>query len=195
MKYPTPGKVKTRLAKTVGDQKAAQLYSDLAGSNFLTLTSLQSKKIETWITFDPAEKAQEIRKWLDNADHYLLQEGKGLGERLSNAFKAAFENSPKSVLALGSDTLGLHQDVVVQAVEMLETQYDVVLGPAQDGGYYLIGMKKPYTLFERIEWSTSKVLESTLEKIKSLNLTYFLLPELKDLDQEEDLTEMHSQLS
>ncbi len=185
VKYPEPGKVKTRLAKDIGPNAAAKAYRGLAESIFHSLLNHSSKRkdFETVVFFDPPDKARGIHEWLAGAAAYWPQEGKGLGERLIHAFEAAFENGADKVLVLGSDTIGFREDLITKAFESLD-YYDVVIGPAKDGGYYLIGIKDLHVnLFQNIPWSTSHVLKTTLEWAQEENLTYYLLPELEDLDE------------
>jgi len=184
VKYPTPGKVKTRLAKTVGAQEAAKLYSELAERNLRVIASLHQGNIcELVIVFDPPEKREDIKGWLSVSCEYLPQCGRGLGERLTHAFHEAFQKGGKRVMVLGSDTLGLTTDIIQQGFEALHSN-DVVVGPAEDGGYYLIGLShfQP-KLFEGIAWSTNEVLPQTYKTINKLRLSYQTLSQLEDLDE------------
>lgn len=183
VKYPTPGKVKTRLAKTLGPEEAALKYQKLAESNLKNLNSLLDENLMITIAFDPPDSLNETRSWLKGRYAYLPQEGCDLGKRLENAFSHAFQRDAGKVLAVGSDTLGLHADHVREALLALEN-HDVVLGPARDGGYYLIGTSchEPH-LFHEIPWSTSSVLSRTLSRIQEKKLTFNLLEELEDLDE------------
>lgn len=186
VKYPEPGKVKTRLAKALGDEAACQAYRDLAEANFRIIESLAAEGIENVVAFDPPDKEREIREWLP-APCYFPQQGKDLGERLHSAFQDAFDQGAKMALVLGSDTLGLNQELILEAFDALEN-FDVVLGPAKDGGYYLIGLSSPQPfLFQNIPWSTSDVFSTTLAKVKENGLSYYLLPELDDLDEIKNL--------
>lgn len=183
VKFPEPGKVKTRLAQTVGVEEAALAYRNLAIANLSILTRLDQKAISIVITFDPAGKEAEVKSWLCGDFSYVPQQGSGLGERLQNAFQCAFQNGSEKVIALGSDTLGLSSCVVQESFDRLD-ESDVVIGPAKDGGYYLIGLKKGVPeLFHNIPWSTSGVLETTLHKVKLKELCYGILTELEDLDE------------
>ena len=143
VKYPTPGKVKTRLAKTVGEQEAAKLYSELAENNLKVIESLHQRNIcDFVIVFDPPEKSKDIKRWLSLSCEYLPQCGGGLSERLKHAFGEAFsarggsasggQKGAKRVMALGSDTVGLTTDIIQQGFEALRSN-DVVIGPAEDG--------------------------------------------------------------
>lgn len=108
-----------------------------------------------------------------------------LGDRMKAAFTKAFKTNDQ-VIIIGSDCASLTTEIVIQGFKALEN-HDYVLGPAMDGGYYLLGMKK-YTpeLFENMPWSTEKVAEITIDRIKAKGKSYFLLPELSDIDFEED---------
>ncbi len=186
VKYPEPGKVKTRLARQVGSEEAAHLYRGLVEKNLKVLTSLQKDGIQTLVAFDPPDKKPAVEKWLVSASGFFPQEGNILGERLVHAFAYGFAHGGQ-ILALGSDTQGLTREILLQGFEGLETR-DVVVGPARDGGYYLIGLKKACpALFEDMPWSTPAVLAKTLARIDQEGLRCTLLPELNDLDEAEDL--------
>jgi rSAM/selenodomain-associated transferase 1 len=184
VKYPTPGKVKTRLAKTVGEQEAARLYSELTGKNLEVVASLYQRKIfDLVIVYDPPEKSEDIKRWLSLSCEYLPQCGGGLSERLTHAFHEAFQKGGKRVMALGSDTLGLTTDIIQQGFEALQSN-DVVVGPAEDGGYYLIGLNSfQPELFKEISWSTDIVLQQTYNRISKLGLSHQTLVPLQDLDE------------
>lgn len=139
VKYPEPGKVKTRLARTVGAAKAAELYRELAEKNFKLLQETAGSEFSLQVAYDPPESEERIQSWLAGASRFFPQKGDGLGERLRQAFDSAFREGARQVIALGSDTLGLKPELISRAFEELEN-YDAVLGPAKDGGYYLIGL-------------------------------------------------------
>ena len=184
VKYPTPGKVKTRLAKTVGDQEAAKLYSELAEKNLKVIASLHQRNIcDLVIVFDPPVKKEDFKRWFSVSCEYLPQCEGDLSERLMHAFGEAFQRGGRRVMALGSDTLGLTTDIIQQGFEALQSN-DVVVGPAEDGGYYLIGSASfQPKLFEGIAWSTSGVLAQTYKTINNLRLSYQTLRQLEDLDE------------
>lgn len=140
------------------------------------------------LAFDPPEKEKEFRSWLPGSHDYLAQQGADLGERLQNAFRFAFRQGFKQVMALGSDTLGLKPDLILEGFQALES-YGVVIGPAYDGGYYLIGTSREEPApFKDIPWSSPEVLETTLSRLKEKNLPYYLLQKLDDLDEAKSLT-------
>lgn len=184
VKYPTPGKVKTRLAKTIGDREAARLYKELAERNFREVALLHQRKVcDLVIVFDPPEQIEDVRNWLAAPCEYWPQSEGGLSERLIIAFRDAFSKGDKRVIALGSDTLGLTSQIIEEAFECLQSE-DVVVGPAEDGGYYLIGLSSfEPELFQGIPWSTSGVLAQTYKTINSLRLSYRTLSQLQDLDE------------
>lgn len=200
VKYPAPGKVKTRLARTVGEREAAKLYSELAEKNLRIIASLRQRNVcDLVIVFDPPEKREDIKSWLSISCAYWPQCGGGLSERLTHAFREAFGSPPEAdqphadavdgqkgskwVMALGSDTLGLTTDIIQQGFEALHSN-DVVVGPAEDGGYYLIGLNNfQPELFQGIAWSTDTVLRQTYNRISNLGLSHQALIQLEDLDE------------
>ena len=189
VKFPEPGRVKTRLAQAVGDEAAASLYRSLVETNLKELDSFGRKETDLIITFDPPERETEIRAWLPSYPHYLAQQGNGLGERLSHAFHEAFKRGYERAMAFGSDTIGCESGIISQGFTLLE-DYDAVIGPAGDGGYYLLGRSGEHPfLFQDIPWSSSLVLKTTLDRIKKRNLHYRLLPQREDLDDIKNLTQ------
>lgn len=187
VRFPEPGRVKTRLAAALGREEAARTYRALVERNLESLASLPAADFSTIVTFDPPEAEPQMRDWLRSWKNFLPQQGENLGERLTNAFAWAFQQGFRRAAALGSDTLGLRPEILEEACRALE-QFDLVLGPARDGGYYLIGLSRPEPrLFEEIPWSTGEVLERTLERARERGLRYFLLEELEDLDEVENL--------
>jgi rSAM/selenodomain-associated transferase 1 len=127
----------------------------------------------------------EDQGWPQTYGH-MVQEGANLGGRMEWAFKKVFEQGQKKVVIIGSDCLELEATLIMQAFDELE-RHDVVLGPANDGGYYLLGLTKPRRiLFQHIAWSTPAVLSQTLQACRQAALTVSLLPWLTDIDEAED---------
>jgi len=183
VKYPQPGKVKTRLAKSVGQEQAAAMYKALVEKNLAVIQTLRGTTCDCWIAFDPPEQEAPLRAWLSDLPRYIAQQGDGLGERLNHGFREMFQLGYSRVAALGSDTLNLKAELIQNAFENLN-HHDVILGPARDGGYYLIGMNRPHPeLFEGITWSTAEVLPQTRRVIHRLNLKVHQLSPLDDLDE------------
>lgn len=181
VKYPEPGKVKTRLAKSVGNEKAAQMYQLLAEENWRVI--LQVKGVDIIVVFDPAEKEQEIRAWLPACCHFWPQHKGDLGARMSGALQCAFDCGYDRVAVLGSDILALTLEVIEQGFAALDS-YDLSIGPAKDGGYYFLALSRVApSLFENIAWSTSGVLAVTKQRAQLLQLSVFELPEREDWDE------------
>ena len=183
LKFPAPGMVKTRLAVEIGIAQAAIFYKQLAES-VLKKTTPAADEYERIIFFEPAERKMDFEKWLGN-EILVPQQGNDLGEKMSNAISWILKRAGKAVI-IGSDIPDLDSSIIVTAFSTLDHN-DIVLGPAKDGGYYLIGMKVLHQkLFKDIHWSTAEVLSRTVESIKAAGLTCSLLPELSDLDTIED---------
>lgn len=181
VKLPEAGKVKTRLARTVGDAAAAEIYRELALKNFDRIKSAESE-FNVAVLYDPPESETAIQTWLYGADFYRAQEGSDLGTRLKHAVDWAFGEA-EQVFLLGSDTLRLNAEILTDALMVLN-DFDTVLGPAADGGYYLFGMNEPLQMvFDGIDWSTEFVLSQTKNKLNELALSYGELKSLADLDE------------
>jgi uncharacterized protein len=182
VRHPELGKVKTRLAKDLGDEKALAIYIKLLEHTKSITTGIKADKLIYY-----AEEVQEQDLW-DNDVYHKKAQGQGnLGQRMEQAFLSAFENGYKSVIIIGSDCLQLNEQIIEQAFYELEGK-DVVVGPATDGGYYLLGMKQLHSsLFENKPWSTDQVLTETLTVLKQNKLSYTLMPVLSDIDHAEDV--------
>ena len=182
VKNPEIGRVKTRLAKTIGDEQALSIYQKLL---------LYTKEITKGLN---ADKSVYYSEHIDNNDLWdnmlfskHLQRGDDLGERMQNAFADAFAQGKERVIIIGSDCLELETYMIKEAFAVLENN-DVVLGPAKDGGYYMIGMTAFLpTLFEDKNWSTDDLLMDTILDLKKMNAKYYLLKTLNDIDTIEDL--------
>lgn len=173
------GKVKTRLAARVGEELAMEIYRYLLNKTYLAL-----KEITVPITTYFSEFIPENP--IHSAENKLVQVGGDLGERMKNAFAAHLESGMEKVVLIGTDCPSLEGIHLLQAFEALEHS-DLVLGPARDGGYYLIGMKRRADfLFEGITWSSELVLSQTLALAADQGLHSSLLPILEDIDSPED---------
>ena len=175
------GKVKTRLAVTMGNDKALSVYSLLVDHTAKIAKSVDATRIVYY-----SETITDGDAW-DNAYLKTVQQGGDLGERMAKAFNDNLKNGVKKVVIIGTDCYELTGGIITDAFAQLE-QHDVVIGPALDGGYYLLGMKVFHPeLFVDVAWSTPSVLKDTLSRCESLTLNYFLLPVLSDIDEERDL--------
>ncbi|MEM0991728.1 MAG: TIGR04282 family arsenosugar biosynthesis glycosyltransferase [Bacteroidota bacterium] len=180
IKNPVLGKAKTRIAQTVGDEKALAVYLALLEHTRNITKSIAAQKHLYYSSFVDLED-----EWDNDIFQKKLQATGTLGHKMQLAFQTAFKTADR-VLIIGSDCASLSSEIIEQAFAALE-QHDFVIGPAKDGGYYLLGMRtlQP-AVFENIAWSTDQVLPTTLERIKTLGKSYFLLPTLSDIDYWED---------
>lgn len=182
------GKVKTRLAAGVGEEQALDIYRHLLDKTYLTLRDISVSIITYFSEFIPDNS-------IHSAENKLVQVGQDLGERMKNAFAENFESGMEKVVLIGADCPSLEGIHLSQAFEALD-QSDLVLGPARDGGYYLIGMKRRSDfLFEGITWSTELVLSQTLVLAAEQGLQTSLLPILEDIDTLEDWEHYCSQIA
>ncbi len=176
------GKVKTRLAATIGNEQALIVYQKLIEHTIAITKKISVDKIVYY-----SDSIVEKDTWENNIYQKKLQSGNDLGERMKNAFKSSFTAGYDKVIIIGTDCFELNEGLISIAFEKMNDD-DLVLGPAKDGGYYLLGMKNFHpSLFENIEWSSVKVLKQTLTTAMRLNLSVFLLPQLSDIDREADL--------
>lgn len=182
VKNPIQGKVKTRLAATIGNVEALAVYQYLLQYTQTITSHLPLNKIVFY-----SDTIEEQDLWDNNIYLKKAQTGADLGERIANAFTYAFAQGNKEVAVIGSDCPEL-TDAIIRNTFVHLQNHDVVVGPAKDGGYYLLAMKKMYpSLLKDITWSTDKVLQQTLAACKKAHLSFYLLPELSDVDNENDL--------
>ena len=185
VKNPELGKVKTRLAKTIGDEKALYIYKLLLEQTFqVTLPVMAEKKLYY------SEFVQNMDQFNDFVYEKHIQSGDGLGNKMYHAIKHSFAEWADKVVLIGSDCFELNSGIIEEAFKALE-ESDYVLGPAKDGGYYLIGMKElNLEVFQNKEWSTENVFLDTLLDIKNQGKSHYILPTLSDVDVEEDLGDL-----
>jgi len=184
VKNPELGKCKTRLAATIGDEKALNFYK-----NMLVRTKEVAEKTSAnkAIYYSSFVGKDDLWSNLPPFSKHLQNQDPDLGTKMQSAFEEAFEAGYESVCVIGSDCYALDEKVIEEAFKSLTTQ-DAVLGPSNDGGYYLLGMNKLHpALFANKEWSTESVAAATIHDFKNLKLNYSLLDELTDIDNEEDL--------
>ncbi|TBN05417.1 glycosyltransferase [Hyunsoonleella flava] len=173
------GKVKTRLAKTIGDLGAFEVYKEL-----VEITEKATAKVEA----DKRIYFSDViidEKW-KGFDKYV-QEGSDLGIRMKNAFTKGFEDGYERIVLIGSDLPDINASHIKNGLKALETS-QTVFGPAVDGGYYLIGLSKIHDcVFDNKPWSQSNLLQITVQELKSKNINYSILETLNDIDTFEDL--------
>jgi rSAM/selenodomain-associated transferase 1 len=182
IKNPELGKVKTRLAKSIGHEKALNVYHLLLDHTLKITSTIKTDKAVFY-----SDYINENDIWREGEFKKLLQKGEDLGEKMSNAFIDAFKMGYKRVVIIGSDCFELNEGILNNAFKILE-ENEVVIGPANDGGYYLLGLQKYHKqFFENKTWSTENVLLETLHDLSNLSLSFKLLPALSDIDEEKDL--------
>lgn len=174
------GKVKTRLAKSIGDDAAFEIYKHL-----VEITETETKKVENCDIHIYFSDVIIETKW-QGFSKFVQIEG-DLGDKMKNAFEKGFEMGYTSIVGVGSDLPNLNGSIIEKGFEELQN-VPVVFGPAEDGGYYLIGMNSLQScIFEHKPWSTNQLLSITLEELKENKINVNLLEELNDIDTLEDL--------
>ncbi|MDB4285852.1 TIGR04282 family arsenosugar biosynthesis glycosyltransferase [bacterium] len=182
VKHPIPGQVKTRLGRTLGMEKAAEIYGHL-----LAFTLKESKKSSATKAVFYGNTVPEQDLWSEAGYPRFSQKGDGLGERMQHAFEWGFAQGHERIAIIGSDCPNISGELITEAFERLKA-HDFVMGPADDGGYYLLGMSAPfYTPFHEKIWSTGSVFQDTIGDLVRGEKSYALLPMYSDIDEEIDL--------
>lgn len=177
-----PGHVKTRLAEEIGIDGALDVYQFLVEHTSEITEDLEMDKA---VFYSEYVEIEDI--WDDEQYKLLIQKGKSLGERMHNAFEKAFETGYQNVVIIGSDSIEIVADDIKEAFEQLKLN-DYVVGPAKDGGYYLLGLKEPNeALFAEKTYGHDKVLNELLVEISKTGKEYHLLREICDIDTFQDL--------
>jgi hypothetical protein len=182
-KYPEKGKVKTRLAHYTGEDKAYAIYVQLLQN---TLQEAAKHPADKWLFLSNLPKNPHTL-FTEYSFPKMVQQGNNLGEKMANAFRYLFKQGYEQIVLTGGDIHQLDTSILTQAFDALHS-VDTVIAPANDGGYYLIGMNKLHeSLFSLQKWSHSQVFQETLQRIRQQGLTYEILPERIDIDTLEDL--------
>ncbi len=183
IKNPVKGKVKTRLAKDIGDEKALSVYYEL-----LKHTNAVAKEIDADRYIFYSDDVNRNDLFENNLFKKYVQCNGDLGVRMDYAFSIPFKNEFKKAVMVGSDCFDIKPDHINRAFDELDA-HDFVIGPAQDGGYYLIGMKKwNRWILQNKSWSTDQLFLETKTEIQSKNAKLFELEKLNDVDQVDDLS-------
>lgn len=198
VKRPVPGIVKTRLAASVGNKRAAEIYGGFLKSIITKCETLAEKRTLGYVSEQQGEDdpAREYFSKFESTGYELWPQPNGnLGHRMTEFFRTQLEQGASRVVLIGSDSPTLPVDFIQQAFQMLETK-QIVIGPSTDGGYYLVGMNR-FTpkIFTGIEWSSEAVLEQTVQRLKSANASLGLLPVWYDIDTIEDYRMMQAHQS
>ncbi len=186
-RYPEPGKTKTRMIPALGAEGAANLQRQLTEHTLKQVKKLQSSRSVSLEFHFAGGNQQLMREWLgENLTYYPQQTG-DLGERMNSAFAQAFAAGINRVVTIGIDCPDIDESLLNQAFELLK-QKDLVLGSAEDGGYYLIGLSRLIPeLFVGIDWGSDRVLRQTTNIANKLGLEFDYLTTLNDIDRPEDL--------
>ena len=186
-RYPEPGRSKTRLIPALGAEGAAALQRRMSEAIVGQMARFAAQyPVHLEIRYADGNQ-QAVEAWLSSGIPCLAQDEGDLGERLLRTFARAFTQGAEKVVIIGADCPGLTPALFAQAFAALDNQ-ELVLGPALDGGYYLVGLNHPApALFSEIPWGSGEVLAATLKQARSLNLSLHLLEPLADIDRPEDL--------
>ena len=193
VKLPEKGKVKSRLARHVGEDAALSLYKNMVLD---AVDMLKRGRYPFRICYTPPDARDQVTGWLGQEHYYLPQTGGDLGGRMEAAFAGVFSGDVEEALLIGSDIPGLTTGIIEEAFASLVTN-DAVIGPAVDGGYYLIGFRKnTFTpgIFHDMAWSTSTVFRITMDRLHDASREVHILSELTDVDTVEDLQSLLSQV-
>lgn len=191
-KAPVPGKVKTRLSPPLSSDQAARLYTAFVGDVIAGARASGAAAVS--VAYEPHRAYPDLR-WIEDAPAWFPQTGKDLGARMNAAFAAAFDGGAAKAVIIGSDCPDLDPRILRRAFAHLD-EAEVVLGTAEDGGYYLVGLRAPMpSLFSRMEWSTPDVLARTLARLTRKGARFALLPEHADVDTFGDLKALSRRLA
>lgn len=187
VRAPEPGRVKTRLAAAIGDRAALRVYRRLAEHTLAQARDLAADGVQLRVHYAPPGAGDEVRAWLGEGPAYLPQAEGDLGTRMRKAFARAFADGADQVVIVGSDLPEVSAPLLRRAFELLDG-CAAVLGPARDGGYWLLGMRRMIGgVFDGIEWSTPGVLAATLDRLRAADADPALLDTLADVDEVQDL--------
>lgn len=175
------GTLKTRLAKTVGNEKALSIYKQLVD---ISLSELAKTGLTTHVFFNQYIDPSIVEQFAESDFVYHLQEGEDLGQKMDNAFQKVLPLH-EGALIMGTDCPYFKAPEIVNACQFLSSNAAVV-GPANDGGYYTLGLNQYIDVFSNIEWSSPSVYRDTISKLEVLDKSYAILPSYDDIDYEAD---------
>ncbi|WP_017306087.1 TIGR04282 family arsenosugar biosynthesis glycosyltransferase [Spirulina subsalsa] len=183
-RYPEPGKTKTRLIPVLGATGAAEIQRQMTEHTLKQARCLSNLSLDIYFA---GGNPTLMAEWLGSDLHYKPQSQGDLGQRMAEAFRQAFQEGQERVLIIGIDCPGLTQTILEQGFRALQ-HHDLVIGPAEDGGYYLIGLNRLIPeLFQGIAWGTDRVFAQTGEIAQGLGCAIATLPQLPDIDTPQDL--------
>ncbi|MFC2086189.1 TIGR04282 family arsenosugar biosynthesis glycosyltransferase [Bacteroidota bacterium] len=182
IKNPVLGQVKQQLAEKIGDENALKVYENLLEHTFKVTTKVEALKAVYYSDFIPGSDF-----WSVEGFEQYLQKGLDFGVRMENAFIEGFQKGYERIVLVGSDIINLRTGIINKAFRYLSHNHSVI-GPAQDGGYYLIGLSEiNEDIFRNKKWSTNTIFKDTIADFQDAELDYKLLPVLNDIDTVEDL--------
>jgi rSAM/selenodomain-associated transferase 1 len=196
-KAPREGEVKTRLSGALSPPEARRLYVAFLSDTFALMEDVREERenLGLALCYTPEGEEAAFEDVEREGSLMIPQRGENLGERLTNCFADLFDLGFESVVVIGADSPTLPGEYVFDAFECFETDDDVVVGPAEDGGYYLVGMRKLHRrIFEDIPWGAAGVLDATIERAREAELNLVLLPEWRDVDTPEDFERLKREL-
>lgn len=189
VRAPERGRVKTRLAAAIGEEAALRVYRRLAEHTLRAASHLAAEGARVRVHHTPADAGDAVRAWLGAGPVYLPQADGDLGRRMEDAFARAFAEGAERVVIVGSDLPDVSASLLRRAFHALDA-HPAVIGPARDGGYYLLGLTRLIPgVFDGIAWSTPDVLAATLARFVAAGVTPAMLEELADVDEVQDLPE------
>lgn len=196
-KAPRVGEVKTRLLGALDATAAKDLYVSFLSDTFALMEMVWEARDELQLVlcYTPAGAEEAFEEIEREGSLMILQRGDDLGERLRNCFADLFAMGYEAVVIIGGDSPTLPDEYIFDAFECFESDDDVVIGPTEDQGYYLIGLRRLHeAIFNNIPWSTDGVLPATIEQIEKAELNLTLLPEWYDVDTPEELARLRAEL-
>jgi rSAM/selenodomain-associated transferase 1 len=196
-KAPREGEVKTRLIGALTAAEAAAIYTNFLRDTFVLAEAVRDERetVQFVLCYTPAGSEQAFENIEREGSLMLAQRGGDLGERLTNCFADLFEFGFDSVVVIGADSPTLPEEILVEAFDLLTGENDVVIGPAEDKGYYLVGMRKLHAeVFNDIPWGTDRTLAHTEARVREAGLNLVLLPVWYDVDTPEELERLKREL-
>ncbi len=196
-KAPREGEVKTRLIGALTAAEAAAIYTNFLRDTFVLVEAVRDERetVQFVICYTPAGSAEAFENIEREGSLMLAQRGGDLGERLTNCFADLFEFGFDSVVAIGADSPTLPEEILVEAFDLLTSENDVVIGPAEDEGYYLVGMRKLHAeIFNDIPWGSDRALAATEARVGEAGLNLKRLPVWYDVDTPEELERLRLEL-
>jgi hypothetical protein len=196
-KAPRAGEVKTRLIGALGPEDAKGLYVAFLSDAFALMEDVREERenLALALCYTPEGDEEAFEEVEREGSLMIPQRGENLGERLTNCFADLFALGFESVVVIGADSPTLPGEFVFDAFECFESDDDVVIGPAEDGGYYLVGMRKLHKrIFEDVPWGGPDALRATTERAREAELNLVLLPEWRDVDTPEDFEKLKREL-